>query len=146
VRLLTSPDARHLVATVAPTWAIAGMATRGDPAALSIFFWFQIPDFHLFFGFFSLCHFIFPSIYLYLGLLPIATARLIVASALNAVTLLVRLGTHVLEYTAPGVFFRFQVSDFDRFLGFFSLCHFIFLAIYFGLFGRCVVSVTPKGN
>ena len=48
--------------------------------------------------------------------------------------------------SAPGVFFRFQVSDFDPRLGFFSLCHFIFLAIYFGLFGRCVVSVTPKGN
>jgi len=75
VRLLTSPDARHLVAAIAPTWAIAGVATRGDSAALSIFFWFQIPDFDLFFGFFSLCHFIFPSIQLYLRLLPIATAR-----------------------------------------------------------------------
>jgi hypothetical protein len=39
-----------------------------------------------------------------------------------------------LDYPALGVFFRFQVSDFDRRLGFFSLCHFIFLAIYFGLF------------
>ena len=57
-----------------------------------------------------------------------------------------RLSTDALDYTALGVFFRFQVSDFDRFLGFFSLCHFVFLAIYFGLFGRCVVSVTPKGN
>ena len=28
--------------------------------------------------------------------------------------------------TALGVFFRFQVWDFDFFLGFFSLCHFIF--------------------
>jgi len=26
---------------------------------------------------------------------------------------------------ALGVFFWFQVTDFDRFLGFFSLCHFI---------------------
>lgn len=26
---------------------------------------------------------------------------------------------------AFGVFFWFQVTDFDRFLGFFSLCHFI---------------------
>jgi hypothetical protein len=75
VRFLTSADARHLLAAVASTWAIAGVATRGDSAALSIFFWFQIPDFDLFFGFFSLCHFIFPSIYLYLGLLPIATTR-----------------------------------------------------------------------
>jgi hypothetical protein len=51
-----------------------------------------------------------------------------------------------LDYAALGVFFRFQVADFDRQLGFFSLCHFVFLAIYFGLFGRCVVSVTPNGN
>ena len=50
------------------------------------------------------------------------------------------------HHTALGVFFRFQVADFDRQLGFFSLCHFVFLAIYFGLFGRCVVSVTPNGN
>ena len=28
--------------------------------------------------------------------------------------------------TAFGVFFRFQVTDFDRRFGFFSLCHFIF--------------------
>ena len=30
---------------------------------------------------------------------------------------------------AFGIFFRFQVPYFDRLLGFFSLCHFIFLAI-----------------
>ena len=35
---------------------------------------------------------------------------------------------------ALGVFFRFQVSDFDRLLGFFSLCHFIFPSYLFGLF------------
>lgn len=35
-------------------------------------------------------------------------------------------GTDVLDYSALGVFFRFQVSDFDRRFGFFSLCHFIF--------------------
>jgi hypothetical protein len=69
----------------------------------------------------------------------------------NAVMILlsrlgVDFGTDVLDYTALGVFFRFQVSDFDRQFGFFSLCHFIFLAIYFGLFGRGVVSVKPKGN
>jgi len=46
---------------------------------------------------------------------------------------------------ALGVFFRFQVTDFDRLLRFFSLCHFIFPSYLFGLF-RCVVSVTPKGN
>jgi len=58
----------------------------------------------------------------------------------------VDLGTDVLGYPALGVFFRFQVSDFDRRLGFFSLCHFSFPSYLFGLFGRCVVSVTPKGN
>ena len=41
---------------------------------------------------------------------------------------------------ALGAFFRFQVPDFDPFLGFFSLCHFIF-PIYSLV---CVVSVTPK--
>ena len=55
-------------------------------------------------------------------------------------------GADVLGYPALGVFFRFQVSDFDRQLGLFSLCHFIFPSYLFGLFGRCVVSVTPKGN
>jgi len=47
---------------------------------------------------------------------------------------------------ALGVFFRFQVADFDRQLGFFSLCHFVFPSYLFWVFGRCVVSVTPKGN
>jgi hypothetical protein len=46
---------------------------------------------------------------------------------------------------AFGVFFWFQVTDFDRFFGFFSLCHFIFPTYLFG-FVCCVVSVTPKGN
>jgi hypothetical protein len=41
--------------------------------------------------------------------------------------------------TAFGVFFRFQVTDFDLFFGFFSLCHFIFLSYLFGLFVVCVV-------
>jgi hypothetical protein len=71
--------------------------------------------------------------------------------ALNAVmTLLARLGTDVgtdaLDYAALGVFFRFQVSDFDRRLGFFSLCHFIFPSYLFLVVCCCVVSVTPKGN
>ena len=47
---------------------------------------------------------------------------------------------------ALGVFFRFQVTDLDRFLGFFSLCHFIFPSYLFGLFSRWLGSVTPKGN
>jgi hypothetical protein len=34
----------------------------------------------------------------------------------------------------------------DRFLGFFSLCHFIFPSYLFGLFSRWLGSVTPKGN
>jgi hypothetical protein len=38
--------------------------TRDDPA-FGVFFWFQVTDFDRFFGFFSLCHFIFP---IYLGL------------------------------------------------------------------------------
>jgi hypothetical protein len=50
------------------------------------------------------------------------------------------------DHPAFGVFFRFQVTDFDRFLGFFSLCHFIFPSYLFGFVSRCVVSVTPKGN
>jgi hypothetical protein len=47
---------------------------------------------------------------------------------------------------AFGVFFWFEVTDFDRFLRFFSLCHFIFPSYLFGFVSRCVVSVTPKGN
>jgi hypothetical protein len=53
------------------------------------------------------------------------------APEINAVMILlprlgVDFGTDVLDYPAFGVFFRFQVSDFDRRFGFFSLCHFIF--------------------
>jgi hypothetical protein len=74
-----------------------------------------------------------------------------VRSLLNAAMILlprlgVDLGTDVLDYPALGVFFRFQVSDFDRLLGFFSLCHFIFPSYLFWVVCRCVVSVTPKGN
>ena len=50
------------------------------------------------------------------------------------------------HHTALGVFFRFQVSDFNRRLGFFSLCHFIFPSYLLWVVSRCVVSVTPKGN
>lgn len=48
--------------------------------------------------------------------------------------------------SAFGVSFWFQVTDFDRFLGFFSLCHFIFPSYLFCLFLVWVDSVTPKGN
>ena len=73
------------------------------------------------------------------------------ASAINTVMILlarlgVDLGTYALDYPALGVFFRFQVSDFDPRLGFFSLCHFIFPSYLFWVGSRCVVSVTPKGN
>jgi hypothetical protein len=74
-----------------------------------------------------------------------------VRSLLNAVMILlsrlgVDLGTDVWDYPALGVFFRFQVSDFNRRLGFFSLCHFIFPSYLLWVVSRCVVSVTPKGN
>jgi hypothetical protein len=49
------------------------------------------------------------------------------------------------DESALGVFFWFQVTDFNCFLGFFSLCHFIFPSYLLGLFSRCGVSVRPKG-
>jgi hypothetical protein len=48
------------------------------------------------------------------------------ATGLKAVTLLVRLGVHVSDYASPGIFFRFQIADFDSCFAFFSLCHFVF--------------------
>jgi hypothetical protein len=66
--------------------------------------------------------------------------------ALNAVTLLVRLGADVNDYAALGIFFRFQVTDFDLCFGFFSLCHLFFLSYLFGLFVVVLCSVTPKGT
>ena len=42
----------------------AALVVRGPihhNAALGVFFWFQVADLDRFFGFFSLCHFIFPS-------------------------------------------------------------------------------------
>ena len=78
---------------------------------------------------------------------------MVLAAQVNAVMILIllpRLGadfaTDVLDYAALGVFFRFQVADFDRQLRFFSLCHFVFPSYLFWVFGRCVVSVTPNGN
>ena len=77
-------------------------------------------------------------------LMGLAAAGHIGAVALNAVTLLVRLVTDALDYAALGVFFRFQIPGFDLSFGFFSLCHFIFLAIYFGLFVVVLVSDTEE--
>ena len=73
-----------------------------------------------------------------------------VVSLLNAVMILlsrlgVDLGTDVLDYPALGVFFRFQVSDFDRRLGFFSLCHFIFPSyLFWVVFSLCCLSDTER--
>jgi hypothetical protein len=66
------------------------------------------------------------------------------AYAVNALMILlprlgVDVGTDVLDYSALGVFFRFQVSDFDPRLVFFSLCHFIFPSYLFWVVSRCVV-------
>lgn len=47
----------------------------------------------------------------------------VTALILAAVALVVR--RPIKDESAFGVFFWFQVTDFDRFLGFFSLCHFI---------------------
>ena len=45
-----------------------------------------------------------------------------------------------------GVFFRFQVLNFDFLFAFFSPCHLVFPNyLFFGLF-VCVVSLTPKGT
>ena len=71
------------------------------------------------------------------------------SDALNAVMILlprlgVDLGTDVLDYSALGVFFRFQVSDFDPRLGFFSLCHFIFPSYLFWVVSLWCVSDTER--
>ena len=59
---------------------------------------------------------------------------MVVLPTLDLATLHVTVGADAGCHAALGVFFRFQVSDFDCRFGFFSLCHFIFLAICFGLF------------
>ena len=70
--------------------------------------------------------------------LTVAAARALYLVTLDAMALAMTRDAHVIAdaagHTALGIFFRLQVTDFDRLLGFFSLCHFIFLAIYFGLF------------
>ena len=68
------------------------------------------------------------------------------AVTLNAVTLLVRLGTDVNDYAALGIFFRFQVTDFDLCFGFFSLCHFIFSILFVWVVCRCVVFCDTEGH
>ena len=67
-----------------------------------------------------------------------AGRRAVGGVALNAVTLLVRLGTDALGCAALGVFFRFQIPSFDLSFGFFSLCHFIFPSYFFWVVCRCV--------
>jgi len=141
------PDARHLLATVAPTGAITGVATRGDSPAFSVFFWLQVTNSDLFLNFFSWCHFTFPSYLFCVGLSFAMISRFgygqrrassaghhreksymycwvaaldVLVAALDAL-----LPRSIQDDPAFGVFFWFQVTDFDRFLGFFSLCHFI---------------------
>jgi len=48
-------------------------------------------------------------------------ALVVLAAALDALVA----SRRITDDPAFGVFFGFQVTDFDRFLGFFSLCHFI---------------------
>ena len=68
------------------------------------------------------------------------------AVTLNAVTLLVRLGADGNDYAALGIFFRFQVTDFDLCFGFFSLCHFIFSILFVWVVCRCVVFCDTEGH
>jgi len=82
--------------------------------------------------------------------LTVAAAGTLYLVILDAMAPAMTRDAHVIAdvagHTALGIFFRLQVTDFDRLLGFFSLCHFIFLAIYFWLFVVVLVSVTPKSN
>ena len=73
-------------------------------------------------------------------------ALVLVLAAALVVALVVAKVYVAADGPAFGVFFGFQVADLDRFLGFFSLCHFIFPSYLFGLFSRWLGSVTPKGN
>src|SRR6516225_2532449 len=72
--------------------------------------------------------------------LLVATARLLVATARLLVACA---GDHK---TALGVFFRFQVTDFDLCLGFFSLCHFIFSILFVWVGCSCVVFGDTEGH
>lgn len=52
-------------------------------------------------------------------------------TGLHAVALLVHLGINVSHYATSGIFFWFQIADFDFCFAFFSLCHFVFPAYLF---------------
>ena len=120
-----------------------------DSTALGVFFRFQVSDANLLLRFFSLCHFIFLSIsgwFVVCDDFPISVrapegAHLLAMQVLQvlvaALVLVAVLAKALVAADGPalGIFFRFQVSDFDRLLGFFSLCHFIFPS-YFGLVCR----------
>ena len=68
--------------------------------------------------------------------------RAIWAAGLNAVT--AALGHSGRDSAALGIFFRFQVTDFDRLLAFFSLCHFIFPSYLFWVVSLRCVSDTKR--
>ena len=57
---------------------------------------------------------------------PIYAVAFLGAAALNAVALLVRLGANVNNYATPGIFFRFEIPDFNFCFAFFSLGHLCF--------------------
>jgi hypothetical protein len=67
----------------------------------------------------------------------------VAALVLVAADLVVRRPIH--DDSAFGVFFWFQVTDFDRFLGFFSLCHFIFPSYLFWVVFLWVVFSDTEG-
>ena len=62
--------------------------------------------------------------------LTVAAAGTLYLVTLDAMALAMTRDAHVIAdvagHTTLGIFFRLQVTDFDRLLGFFSLCHFIF--------------------
>src|SRR5262249_209946 len=62
-----------------------------------------------------------------------------------AVFLVVALGVLVASKPAFGIFFRLEVTDFDLFLSFFFLCHFIlvFLLFLWFLFVHCFSAYSP---
>ena len=62
------------------------------------------------------------------------TYRRVAALDVLVVAMKVLIVRPISDDSAFGIFFRFQVTDFDRFLGFFSLCHFMFPSYFFGCF------------
>jgi hypothetical protein len=70
---------------------------------------------------------------------------LVKLATLDLVTLDATVRADVGCHTALSIFFRLQVTDFDRLLGFFSLCHFIFPSYLFWVVCRsCCVSDTEQ--